>query len=192
MAGVKEGHPLDTVRPGGDPPDVSDPLPKLRFEPPRPRFEVVLVEPEIPQNTGSIGRLCAATGTGLHLVGRLGFDISEKAVRRAGMDYWKKVSVATHPDLASCLGILDPPALFLLSSRAERSYLEAPWVPGAALVFGPESTGLDDAVLEAHPGAVFGIPTASGIRSLNLASAASVVLYEALRRTGAFEAPFTG
>ncbi|MBW2262934.1 MAG: tRNA (cytidine(34)-2'-O)-methyltransferase [Deltaproteobacteria bacterium] len=150
----------------------------------------MLVEPEIPQNTGSIGRLCAATGSLLHLVGRLGFDISEKAVRRAGMDYWRNLSVSTHPDLASCLREIRPPTLFLLSSKADRSYLEAPWVAGAALVFGSESTGLTDAILEAHPGSVFGIPPASGIRSLNLANAASVVLYEALRKMGSFEAPF--
>jgi tRNA (cytidine/uridine-2'-O-)-methyltransferase len=171
---------------------VPDPVPKLRFDPPDPPFHVVLVEPEIPQNTGSIGRLCAATGTHLHLVGRLGFDISEKAVRRAGMDYWRSLSVSTHRDLAACLDEIRPTSLFLLSSRAGRSYLEAPWVSGSAIVFGSESAGLDDAVLDAHPGSVFGIPTASGIRSLNLANAASVVLYEALRRTGSFDAPFRG
>lgn len=171
---------------------MPDPVSKLRFEPPDPPFHVVLVEPEIPQNTGSIGRLCAATGTRLHLVGRLGFDISEKAVRRAGMDYWRSLAVSTHPDLASCVDEIRPASLFLLSSKAGRSYLEAPWVPGSAIVFGSESKGLDDAVLEAHPGSVFGIPTATGIRSLNLASAASVVLYEALRRTGPLAAPFRG
>jgi tRNA (cytidine/uridine-2'-O-)-methyltransferase len=171
---------------------VPDPVSKLRFAPPDPPFHVVLVEPEIPQNTGSVGRLCAATGTCLHLVGHLGFDISEKAVRRAGMDYWRRLSVATHPDLDACLAALAPPALFLLSSKADRSYVDAPWVPGSALVFGPESTGLADGILDAHPGCVYGIPTASGIRSLNLASAASVVLYEALRRTGSLRAPFSG
>jgi len=171
---------------------VPDVVSKLRFDPPDPPFHVVLVEPEIPQNTGSIGRLCAATGTCLHLVGRLGFDISEKAVRRAGMDYWRRVSVSTHPDLEACLDDLAPPSLFLLSSKADRSYLDAHWVPGSALVFGPESTGLDDGILEAHPGCVYGIFTVSGIRSLNLASAASVVLYEALRQAGAFRAPFPG
>ncbi len=171
---------------------MPDPVAKLRFSPPDPPFHVVLVEPEIPQNTGSIGRLCAATGTHLHLVGRLGFDISEKAVRRAGMDYWQSLSVSTHPDLAACLGQIRPPSLVLLSSKAGRSYLDAPWAAGSAIVFGSESTGLQDAILEAHPGSVFGIPTAGGIRSLNLASAASVVLYEALRRTGTLGAPFSG
>lgn len=169
-------------------PDVS----RLRFTPPDPPFHVVLVEPEIPQNTGSIGRLCAATGTHLHLVGRLGFDISEKAVRRAGMDYWKNLVLSTHSDLDACLGRIRPPELVLLSSKSSRSYLDAPWVPGCAIVFGSESSGLDDAVLEAHPGSVYGIPTASGIRSLNLASAASVVLYEALRSSGSLGAAFRG
>jgi len=178
--------------PGGDPHGVSNPVEKLRFDPPDPPFHVVLVEPEIPQNTGSIGRLCAATGSHLHLVGRLGFDISEKAVRRAGMDYWRSLPVTSHADIASCLETIRPPSLLLLSSKAGRSYLEAPWAAGSALVFGSESTGLADEILEAHPGSVFGIPTVSGIRSLNLASAASVVLYEALRRTGSFEAPYSG
>lgn len=108
------------------------------------------------------------------------------------MDYWRSLSVSTHGDLATCLERIRPPSLVLLSSKAERSYLEAPWEAGTAIVFGSESTGLDDAILEAHPGSVFGIPTASGIRSLNLASAASVVLYEALRRTGSLGAPFLG
>jgi tRNA (cytidine/uridine-2'-O-)-methyltransferase len=157
---------------------VSDVLPRLRFVPPDAPFHVVLVEPEIPQNTGSIGRLCVATGSRLHLVGRLGFDISSKAVRRAGLDYWKR------------LGSIRPTATIVLTANASRPYLEAPFAPGAAIVLGGESRGLPRSVLEAHAGSLFGIPTIASVRSLNLAGAAAVVLYEALRVTGALSSTF--
>lgn len=157
---------------------------KLRFRTPDRPFHIVLVEPEIPPNTGNIGRLCAATGTRLHLVGRLGFDISEKAVRRAGLDYWQRLDISCHEDLESFLDAVRPPGLVLLSSKASRSHLDAPFEPGAALVFGSESRGLPCSITDARPESVFGIPTLEGIRSLNVANAAAVVLYEALRRTG--------
>lgn len=158
---------------------------KLRFDAPADPFHVVLVEPEIPQNTGSIGRLCAATGSRLHLVGRLGFDISEKAVRRAGMDYWRRLGPAVHESFERYLAAERPGSLLLMSSRGGRSHLEMDFAPGAALVFGSESRGLDEGLLEEHPDRTFAIPTVDGIRSLNLATAVAVVLYEALRATGA-------
>lgn len=148
---------------------------------------MVLVDPEIPQNTGNIGRLCAATGSVLHLVGTLGFDISQKAVRRAGMDYWQKVDVRRHETLEEFLEAEDPPAVFFMSSRGTRPYFQMDFLPGAALVFGSESKGLPRAVLDTHPERVFAIPTVPGIRSHNLANAVSIVLYEALRRTGAMD-----
>jgi tRNA (cytidine/uridine-2'-O-)-methyltransferase len=161
---------------------------KLRLQPPLPGLRIVLVQPEIPQNTGAIARLCAATGASLHLVGRLGFDTDEHAVRRAGLDYWHLVDVHRHADLDECLAAPGSPAPILLTANADRPYWEAPFEPGAALVFGQESVGLSRAILEAHPGRAFAIPTAAGgVRSLNLANAAAIVVYEALRRLGALE-----
>jgi tRNA (cytidine/uridine-2'-O-)-methyltransferase len=153
---------------------------------------VVLVEPEIPPNTGNIARLCAATGSSLHLVGTLGFRIDEKAVRRAGIDYWHLVKVSQHLDLAHFRNALPDARWFLLSASARRSYLDASFRPGDALIFGRESVGLPDELLEAHPESVIGIPTLGAVRSLNLANAASIVLYEALRQIGALDRPFMG
>ena len=150
-----------------------------------PPLEVVLVEPEIPPNTGNIARLCAATGSRLHLIGSLGFRIDARAVRRAGLDYWSAVDVAVHETwdefLAGRAG--GPPLVF--SARGAKSYLAAPWASGQALVFGRESTGLPDELLARYPDRVYGIPTSGPVRSLNLASAVAVVLYEALRALGA-------
>jgi tRNA (cytidine/uridine-2'-O-)-methyltransferase len=153
---------------------------------------VVLVEPEIPPNTGNIARLCAATGSCLHLVGTLGFRIDEKAVRRAGIDYWHLVKVSQHLDLAHFRNALPDARWFLLSASARRSYLDAAFRPGDALIFGRESVGLPDELLEAHPESVIGIPTLGAVRSLNLANAASIVLYEALRQIGALDRTFMG
>ena len=163
---------------------ASDGLPRLRCPPLDPPLELVLVEPEIPPNTGNVARLCAATGSRLHLVGPLGFRIDARAVRRAGLDYWSAVAVEVHADFAAFLAARPDAPLFLFSARAARSYLEAPWVPGAALVFGRESTGLPEELLARFPDRLWGIPTAGPVRSLNLASAAAVALYEALRALG--------
>lgn len=161
---------------------------KLRLRPPDPGLHVVLVEPEIPQNTGAIARLCAATGSTLHLIGELGFSTDEHAVRRAGLDYWHLVDVRRHADLDGCLRALGTPAPLLFTANTNRPFWEAPFEPGSALVFGKESTGLAPGLLAAHPDRAFAIPTAAGgVRSLNLANAAAVVVYEALRRTGALE-----
>jgi tRNA (cytidine/uridine-2'-O-)-methyltransferase len=149
-----------------------------------PPFRVVLVEPEIPQNTGNISRLCAATSTPLHLVGRLGFRIDEHAVRRAGLDYWDKVTLSVHPDLPTFQAMHPAARLRLFTARSLVSYLDADLSPGDALVFGRETDGLPGRIVDAHPGAVFAIPTASEIRSLNLSNAVSIVLYEGLRRAG--------
>jgi tRNA (cytidine/uridine-2'-O-)-methyltransferase len=161
---------------------------KLRLRPPLPRLHVVLVEPEIPQNAGAVARLCAATGSSLHLVGNLGFSTSEHAVRRAGLDYWHLVDVRRHADLDGCLRSLGSPLPILLTANTDRSYREAPFEPGSALVFGKESVGLSNDILAAYPDCAFAIPTAAGsVRSLNLANAAAVVVYEALRHMGALE-----
>jgi tRNA (cytidine/uridine-2'-O-)-methyltransferase len=162
---------------------AKDDSPRLRAPRLDPPFRLVLIEPEIPQNTGNIGRLSAATQSPLHLVGRLGFRTDEHAVRRAGLDYWHLVEMEQHPSFAD-FRARHPARLRLFSAVATRSYLDAAFAPGDALVFGKESTGLDPALLEEHAGDVFGIPTIGAVRSLNLANAASIVLYEALRQTG--------
>ena len=159
---------------------------KLRMKRPEP-FHVVLVEPEIPQNTGNIARLCAATGTTLHLVGKLGFRVDDKAVRRAGLDYWPLVTVKQHPDPDACLAdIGDAPGPFLLTTKSERCYTDAPFEPGSVLVFGKETKGLSEEIMSRFPDRCYGIPTVEqSVRSLNLSNAVSIVLFEALRVTGA-------
>jgi tRNA (cytidine/uridine-2'-O-)-methyltransferase len=152
----------------------------------------VLVEPEIPPNTGNVARLCAATSSVLHLVGTLGFRVDEKSVRRAGVDYWHLVDVRRHLDLAHFRHALPDSRWLLFSASAERSYLDADFRPGDALVFGRESVGLPDDLLAEHPDRVFGIPTLGAVRSLNLANAVSIVLYEALRQMGALDKTFMG
>lgn len=169
---------------------------RLRASPLERPFHVVLVEPEIPPNTGSIARLCAATGSHLHLVGRLGFRIDEQSVRRAGVDYWHLVSVRQHVDFSHLEQHLQreagAPGYWMLTAHAERSVFDVPIQPGDALVFGKESVGLDPALLARYPDRCVGIPTLGAVRSINVANAASIVLYEALRRTGALAAPFLG
>jgi tRNA (cytidine/uridine-2'-O-)-methyltransferase len=162
--------------------------PRLRSGRGQSPFHVVLVEPEIPPNTGNIARLCAATNSRLHLVEPLGFSIDEHAVRRAGLDYWPLVKLATHPSYAAARAHVDlasPGARhFLFTGKASQSYLDAGFRPGDALVFGRESRGLPEALLEQYPGDWVGIPTLGAVRSLNLANAVSIALYEALRQVG--------
>jgi tRNA (cytidine/uridine-2'-O-)-methyltransferase len=161
---------------------------KLRLPAPDPGFHVVLVEPEIPQNTGNVARLCAATGSSLHLVGRLGFRTDEKAVRRAGLDYWHLVEVSRHEDLAGCLRAIGDDHPLLFSANTDRDFRSAPFRAGGALVFGGESRGLPAALLEEHPERVFAIPTAAeSVRSLNLANAVAVAIYHGLGAIGALD-----
>lgn len=161
--------------------------PKLRCEVLTSPFHVVLVEPEIPPNTGAVARTCAATQSPLHLVGRLGFDISERAVRRAGIDYWHLVEIHRHADFAELLEKHPGRPFHLFSAEAQRSYTDANLRPGDMLVFGRESVGLPRELLSQHPDRVCGIPTAGAVRSLNLANAVSIALFEGLRAGGAFE-----
>ena len=155
-------------------------------------LHVVLVEPEIPPNTGNVARLCAATASSLHLVGQLGFRIDDKSVRRAGIDYWHLVDVHRHLDLAHFRHALPDARWRLFSASAEQSYLAADFQPGDALLFGRESVGLPDELLAEDPSRVFGIPTLGAVRSLNLANAASIVVYEALRQMGRLDQTFMG
>jgi tRNA (cytidine/uridine-2'-O-)-methyltransferase len=157
---------------------------------------VVLVEPEIPPNTGNIARLCAATGAVLHLVGTLGFRIDEHSVRRAGVDYWHLVDVRQHVDFAHFVHAFAKASpegkLHLFTALAEKSYVGGDFAPGDALVFGKESVGLPEDLIAAYPERLVGIPTLGAVRSLNLANAAGIALFEALRVIGAFERTFLG
>ncbi len=160
---------------------------KLRFQTLDRPLNVVLVEPEIPQNTGSIARTCAATGSSLHLVGKLGFSIDEHAVKRAGLDYWDKVDVVTHASFEAFELALQPKQVFIFSSTGKVPYTEAPFLPGCALVFGKETGGLPPAILERYCDSLYGIPTLPEIRSLNLSNAVSIVVYECLRSLKALD-----
>jgi tRNA (cytidine/uridine-2'-O-)-methyltransferase len=152
---------------------------------PPAHFHIVLVEPEIPPNTGNIARLCAATGTALHLVGRLGFSIDDRQLKRAGLDYWPAVDLRRWESLAE-LQTAHPGARFWYTSKkAGRCYAEVDFRSGDHLVFGKETEGLPESLLDAHPERCLRIPIFSPVvRSLNLSTAAGIVLYEALRQTG--------
>lgn len=148
-------------------------------------FRIVFYEPRIPPNTGNAIRLAAGTGSELHLIEPLGFDMSDAKLRRAGLDYHDLASVTVHSDLETALAAIDPPHVYVFTTRAERSYAEVSYVRGDALVFGPEPTGLPDDVL----GAGFvtdrlRIPMLEGRRSMNLTNAAAVATYEAWRQHG--------
>jgi tRNA (cytidine/uridine-2'-O-)-methyltransferase len=146
---------------------------------------VVLVAPEIPQNTGSIGRLCVATGSRLHLIDPLGFTIDDRHLRRAGLDYWRHVDVVRHPGWEAFAAARPPGRVLCFSARAMRSYTTVRYRPDDLLVFGCESRGLPAAIRSAYADATFGIPLASEhVRSLNLANAVAIVLYEGLRQQG--------
>jgi tRNA (cytidine/uridine-2'-O-)-methyltransferase len=146
---------------------------------------VVLVAPEIPQNTGSIGRLCVATRSPLHLIDPLGFTISDRHLRRAGLDYWRHVEVSRYPSWAAFESARPGGRLLCFSARATPSYTAVRFRDDDLLVFGGESRGLPPAVRAAYADALFRIPIASEhVRSLNLANAVGIVLYEALRQLG--------
>lgn len=145
-------------------------------------LNVVLVEPEIPQNTGNIARTCAATGSVLHLVKPLGFDISERAVRRAGLDYWHLVDVRVYENLDELFEKNDIRQMRLFSTKAPRAYTEADYANGCFLFFGRETRGLPEAFLEAHFESCVRIPMRTEARSLNLSNSVAVGVFEALRQ----------
>jgi tRNA (cytidine/uridine-2'-O-)-methyltransferase len=177
-------------------PRSTNATPRLRATPGKLPFHVVLVEPEIPPNTGNVARLCAATSSPLHLVGTLGFRIDEHSVRRAGVDYWHLVDVRQHVDFAHFLHAFarESPGgkLHLFTAQATTSYLHAGFAPGDALVFGKESVGLSDELIAVHADRTVGIPTLGAVRSLNLANAVGIALFEALRASGSLDATFLG
>jgi tRNA (cytidine/uridine-2'-O-)-methyltransferase len=146
-------------------------------------LHVVLIEPEIPPNTGNIARLCLAAGARLHLVEPLGFSIDDKALKRAGMDYWHEVDVRTWPDFAALQAEADAAArFFYFTTKTHRPYWEASFNDGDYLVFGRETRGLPESLLAAHASDCLTIPIAPGARSLNLATSAGIALYEAKRQ----------
>src|SRR5215831_11839123 len=149
-------------------------------------LSVALVEPEIPQNTGNIARLCAATLTPLHVVGVTGFRMDDRAVRRAGLDYWNEVTLHRHRDPDELQATLSASRFLYFSTKAERSYLQWSFEAGDCLVFGPETRGLPESLLRSNWDRCLTIPMLNpGVRSLNLANSVAIVLYEALRKTGA-------
>lgn len=145
-------------------------------------MHIVLVEPEIPQNTGNIARTCAATGARLHLIRPLGFDISEKAVRRAGLDYWHMVEVLEYEDLQDFFRKNEVRQMWCLSTKAPRSYTEAEFQDGCYLFFGKETKGLPESFLASHYEQCLRIPMRPEARSLNLSNAVAITVYEALRQ----------
>jgi tRNA (cytidine/uridine-2'-O-)-methyltransferase len=150
-------------------------------------LNVVLIEPEIPQNTGAIGRLCLATGTTLHLVEPMGFEITHSRLKRAGLDYWEHLSVKTHPSVEAFFEWLPKTApRAFLSKKAGKTLFEHEFQPGTFLIFGKETTGLPDWILNANTADLVRIPMYDArVRSLNLANAASIAVYEAIRQLGA-------
>lgn len=147
-------------------------------------LHIALWEPEIPPNTGNIARLCAATGTRLHLIGRLGFRIDEKAVRRAGLDYWHAVDLIQYESFDAFEKRFDHERVFCIETNGERPYTKAAFRDGDCLLFGNEGSGLPETILSRFADRTFGIPMPTGkVRSLNLATSAGIVLYEALRQT---------
>ena len=147
-------------------------------------FSVALVEPEIPQNTGNIARLCAATRTPLYVVGVTGFRLDDRAVRRAGLDYWDEVSISRHRDLTQLRNSLPHARLLYFSTKGERSFWDYKFEPDDCLVFGSETRGLPEDVLRSNWERCLTIPMFnSRVRSLNLANAVAITLYEALRQT---------
>jgi tRNA (cytidine/uridine-2'-O-)-methyltransferase len=146
-------------------------------------LHVALIQPQIPPNTGNIARLCAATDTPLHLIEPLGFSIHDGELRRAGLDYWSAVDLWVHSDWFAFRDAMDRRRCLYFSANAERSFWDAPYLPNSCLVFGSETEGMPTRILEKHPERCFQIPMSGPVRSLNLATAVGVVLYEALRRT---------
>jgi len=148
-------------------------------------FNIVLIEPEIPPNTGNIARLCAATGSRLHLVGKLGFSTDDRYLKRAGLDYWEFVDIRYWQDLDGLKAGFPDGRYYYLTTKAARTYLDVRFQPGDFIVFGKETKGLPEELLAANPDTSITIPMPAGkVRSLNLSTSAGIVLYEALRQAG--------
>ncbi|MBQ1548347.1 MAG: tRNA (cytidine(34)-2'-O)-methyltransferase [Lachnospiraceae bacterium] len=147
-------------------------------------MNIVLFEPEIALNTGNIGRTCVATGTTLHMIEPFGFSINEKQIKRAGMDYWERLDLRTYDEWADFVSEHGTEKLFLATTKTDRSYTDVKFDPDSFIMFGPESRGIPEEILNAHPENCIRIPMLSEERCLNLANSVCVVLYEALRQNG--------
>jgi tRNA (cytidine/uridine-2'-O-)-methyltransferase len=149
-----------------------------------PVLNIVLVEPEIPPNTGSIARLCGATNSVLHLIHPLGFSTSDKYLKRAGLDYWEYVDIRYWDSFEQFLEAQEETNLYFLTTKTDRSYVDAPFKPGDYLVFGKETKGLPEETLNLYADRCFTLPMPNpNIRSLNLAMTAGIVLYDAIRKS---------
>lgn len=149
-------------------------------------LNVALIEPQIPPNTGSIARLTAATDSALHLIEPLGFSLDDREVRRAGLDYWDAVDMWVHPHWRAFREAMDRERCLYFSAKAKLPFWDAPFQSNSCLVFGNETDGMPKRILEKHPERCYRIPMTTQVRSLNLATAVAVVLYEALRQANAF------
>lgn len=147
-------------------------------------FNIVLVEPEIPANTGNIARTCSVTGCSLHLIEPLGFSIDDKHLKRAGLDYWHLLDIHIHKSLHEFLEKVDPGMLYLATTKGAACYSDVHYPKGAYLLFGRETRGLPPELLSTHPGRCFRIPMQPGVRSLNLSNSVAIIVYEALRQHG--------
>lgn len=145
-------------------------------------MNIVLFEPEIPQNTGNIGRTCVATGTRLHLIGPMGFQITEKAVKRAGMDYWKDLDVTEYDGYEDFLEKNPGAKIYMATTKARQRYTDISYEEDCFIMFGKESAGIPEEILVNHSDNCIRIPMNPDIRSLNLSNSAAIVLYEALRQ----------
>ena len=147
-------------------------------------LNIVLHEPEIPANTGNIGRTCVATNTRLHLIEPLGFRLDEKSLKRAGMDYWGSLDVTTYIDYADFLERNPGAKIYMATTKAPKVYTEVSYEPDCSIMFGQESAGIPEEILVQHQEDCVRIPMVGDIRSLNLSNSVSIVLYEALRQNG--------
>lgn len=151
----------------------------------RPDYmNIVLFEPEMPANTGNIGRTCVATDTKLHLIEPLGFKLNEKAVKRAGLDYWDKLDVTVYSDYKDFIGRNPEAKIYMATTKAHKVYTDVSYEPDCFIMFGKESAGIPEEILVDNEDACIRIPMWGDIRSLNLSNSVSIVLYEALRQNG--------
>ena len=147
-------------------------------------MHIVLLEPEMPANTGNIGRTCVATGTTLHLIEPLGFHLNEKNIKRSGMDYWKQVDVRRYADYQDFLEKENPKRIFMATTKAHQLYTDVRYEPDDYIMFGKESAGIPEEILVENESTCIRIPMLDDIRSLNLSNSVAIVLYEALRQQG--------
>lgn len=148
------------------------------------KLNIVLYEPEIPANTGNIGRTCVATGTRLHLIEPLGFHLTEKAVKRAGMDYWPQLDVTRYINYQDFLDKNPGAKIYMATTKAQKVYTEVNYEPDCFIMFGKESAGIPEEILKDNPDTAVRIPMVGDTRSLNLGNSAAIILYEALRQNG--------